>query len=810
MLIKTVKLSNIRSYLDETIDFPNGSVLLSGDIGSGKSSILFAIEFALFGSRKGIGEALLRNGKREGFVELTFMLDGKEIIVRRNLKRGKEGVKQESGHIIVDGVKHEMTAEELKAKILELLGYPPEFLKRHTDILFRYTVYTPQEEMKKILIDDPELRLDTLRKVFSVDKYRKINENSRIIVREIRERRKEMEGRTFDLELRRAQKKELEEELQGLNNKLENIKPELERYRESLADKKIELKNVENKLKEYQALKNNYDLLQTRFSDKHVLVQRMNNNLQILLKDIENLRVKTENNAIAMTEEELEEKLADNNHLLLKISDKKIKVEGTLENLRNNLGQLHEDVKDYDNLMALIEQKRKILEEINFEDPEVLKGKVKKINKEIIEVSSEIVKLEENISKSSELASSMAEMENCPLCKQHVREEHKEHIKKTEKAKIEGFKKQLEDFTQRKHQISRKSDELSDNLDKCIAIKNNAEKLEMEIKHFNDELIRIMNKKSNIDKVRQQIAEIEQENREILEFDIEALSKKISEVNKKLKLVRELNNALYQLEIKEKAVKETEEQIAELKREIGKINIDKAELYKRFDNFANIEERYNELKEKYDEVAEQAKHKEIAVAEIQKEISSALKIIKNAEEEIKLKEKLKQKIYLLNSFENWLENFFANLMENMEKHVMSRVYHEFNEFFQQWFNTLIEDENINVRLDDTYNPVIEQNGYETSIENLSGGERTSCALAYRLALNKVINDVVGDIKTKDIIILDEPTEGFSSEQLDKVRTVLDQLGIRQVIIVSHEAKIESFVEHVIRIYKEEHVSRVMA
>jgi exonuclease SbcC len=80
-------------------------------------------------------------------------------------------------------------------------------------------------------------------------------------------------------------------------------------------------------------------------------------------------------------------------------------------------------------------------------------------------------------------------------------------------------------------------------------------------------------------------------------------------------------------------------------------------------------------------------------------------------------------------------------------------------------------------------------------------------LSYRLALNKVISDIVADIKTKDILMLDEPTDGFSSEQLDKVRDVLDQLNMKQVVIVSHETKIESFVDNVIRIGKEEHVSR---
>ena len=93
--------------------------------------------------------------------------------------------------------------------------------------------------------------------------------------------------------------------------------------------------------------------------------------------------------------------------------------------------------------------------------------------------------------------------------------------------------------------------------------------------------------------------------------------------------------------------------------------------------------------------------------------------------------------------------------------------------------------------------------------NLSGGEKTSISLAYRLALNKVINDCIENIKTKDLLILDEPTDGFSSEQLDTLRDVLDIIKISQIIIVSHEPKIESYVNYVMRVQKIDHKSTIV-
>ena len=41
-----------------------------------------------------------------------------------------------------------------------------------------------------------------------------------------------------------------------------------------------------------------------------------------------------------------------------------------------------------------------------------------------------------------------------------------------------------------------------------------------------------------------------------------------------------------------------------------------------------------------------------------------------------------------------------------------------------------------------------------------------------------------------------------------MRLILDELNINQVIIVSHEIKIESFVENILRFKKENHISKV--
>ena len=124
MLLKSIKLHNIRSYENAEVNFPASSVLLSGDIGSGKSTILIAVEFAIFGAKKGELPAytLLRHGAKEGSVELKMQIENKEVIIKRTLKRSNNEIKQEAGFVIINGLKKEGTAEELRAIVLELLG----------------------------------------------------------------------------------------------------------------------------------------------------------------------------------------------------------------------------------------------------------------------------------------------------------------------------------------------------------------------------------------------------------------------------------------------------------------------------------------------------------------------------------------------------------------------------------------------------------------------------------------------------------------------------------------------------------------
>ncbi len=687
MILKSLKLENIRSHVNQNISFPTGSILLAGDIGAGKSSILLAIEFALFGIRRKhlTGEALLRNGKNRGSVELNFEINGKDVIIKRELVRKRSSVEQDKGFIIVNGLKKEGTPIELKAEVLDLLGYPKELLTKSKNLIYRYTVYCPQEEMKQILLDEEEHRLGTLRKVFGIDKYERIRENSSIVLKQIREEIKESQGMIIDLDEKINRKKELEQEVARLKESLERIIPKLEPIKKEVEEKRKKIKDIELKQAELNKLKKELAVIDAELNAK--IDQRSRNKIE-------------------------------------------------LERLEKDISLLKKSLEGKEELKA-----EKILAEIKQKELQIQEKE-----RGILEITRKINELQVKKRHSEGIKDRITKLQECPTCEQKVEEEHKAFIINRENKNIEEFNQKLKSFSEEEN------------------------KLKLELNSLKKELEELKKKENQL---------------EVIEI--------------------RMNNLKEKTEIKNRLLKEQDE----LKAIVGQLNIKKLELNKKLGQFKTIDEESEQLRKELDSVLLEEKKLEIEKISIQKEIEGVNKILADLEKEIELKLKTKEKVTRLSELKTWLESYFVNLMSIIEKQIMLKVHYDFNSAFQEWFNCLIEDEGMVARLDNGFSPIIEQNGYEVNVSNLSGGERTACALAYRLSLNKTINDLIGGIKTKDLIILDEPTDGFSNEQLDKVRNVLDQLNVHQIILVSHESKIESFVDHIIRIGKHENSSFIV-
>ena len=152
-------------------------------------------------------------------------------------------------------------------------------------------------------------------------------------------------------------------------------------------------------------------------------------------------------------------------------------------------------------------------------------------------------------------------------------------------------------------------------------------------------------------------------------------------------------------------------------------------------------------------------------------------------------------------FSRWIESYFVPSVARIERQVLVSLQSGFDEAYRGWFATLVDDETKTSRIDDTFMPVVDQDGYEIDSAHLSGGERTSVSLAYRLALNTLLRRETKSLRS-NLLVLDEPTDGFSKSQLAKVHSILKDLDYEQIIIVSHDRELETHADHVFHVTKE--------
>jgi len=85
-MITSVELGNFLSHSDTKLELDNGVTVFVGNNGSGKSSIIDAITFALFGkhTRKS-NKGLIKRGTNQCYTKVIFSINGKEYHAERKI-----------------------------------------------------------------------------------------------------------------------------------------------------------------------------------------------------------------------------------------------------------------------------------------------------------------------------------------------------------------------------------------------------------------------------------------------------------------------------------------------------------------------------------------------------------------------------------------------------------------------------------------------------------------------------------------------------------------------------------------------------
>ena len=820
MILKSISLENVRTYKNEIIDFDYGINFLSGDIGSGKSTILMSIEFLLFGTISNFvdGKILLRKGEKHFKISGIFY-DSKnkiQVEILRKVKKTKDSFTQDEGTLKINDEIFELSITELNYKIYEIFGFEKSHLKKDKNLIFRYSTYTAQEELKKILFQNDK-KIEIFRKIFKITKYTNSKNVSEIYQKYLKECIKEIKIKNEEknnylkkinfsedelLKLKDIQKEDLES--------ISNIQNEIKKLNEKIENNNKEIKVLENEKFIFNENKKNFEKFSSDLNLLNEELKSFNKN------DLESDIKKTNNLILDLTLkfEKLEKEnkeILDNFELqkkdILKLKEDKVnfdKVSFEINVLKN---QIEKNLKEiYENKKEDLLKNKKLIEEIKLEilnhNKEI--DSFQKINEDLIILRSEKVQISKNLEN-------ILKEDICSFCFQKIDESHREKIEKDFNEKIKNIEsnilkneKLLEKKNKKIESLEKLEKDKKEILEKISIIKIEIEDIkEKNTKNLeNKKLIILLDKKiENIDLKK---IEREEENFKRVEENMENLKNEILKIkndifDKKI-FKKDLDMKFINLENLEKEITILKNEINKLEKVLkDKKNNSNLDILN--EKNINLKKELNELLEKDKEYTKKNENTKVQI----NFLNSQKELIKNLENEINSNFSNLKK---LEKDFDMFEKFKLGLFPLIENSLLQKYHNELNERFCDIFKYLVEDDKIEVYLDEVFEPKIIQNGYEIGTHNLSGGERSSVALAFKLSLKNTISTFKENL-LNNFLILDEPTDGFSKYQIDKFSQILRDLDLKQIIIVSHDYSLKNICDKLIKIEKVEHTSKII-
>lgn len=261
-MITSIELGDFLSHSNTELEFENGVTVFVGDNGAGKSSIIDAITFALFGqhTRKS-NKGLIKRGSNQGFAKVGFSINGKQFEAVRKID--SKGTLAATFAEIVDGERVEIAAGERKQfgesmtqEVEKVIGLDFEKLKIASIV--------QQGELNTIINAKPKEFKELLNAIIGIDKLDVASESMKAVNKDFRERIRDTFGYddthieilSRDLERYRKETDESKPEKNTLELKQEKLKGDVDDLRkkvESDAPKIDKINQLESRKKELSA-----------------------------------------------------------------------------------------------------------------------------------------------------------------------------------------------------------------------------------------------------------------------------------------------------------------------------------------------------------------------------------------------------------------------------------------------------------------------------------------------------------------------------------------------------------------------------
>ena len=446
----TLEIEGFLSYKEKTfIDFSELSLFaITGATGAGKSSIIDAIIFALYGKcprfEKGVNkEEYISKGKDFFRISLTFSAKGKIYTIERSLRSGKSVnvTLKENGKEIRTEERNKVREEEIE-RILDM-DYET----------FTRIIVLPQGDFARFIKPEkPQERRDIIMKLSNLDKIDRIRE------------------------LASSKKKDIQAEISSIKSRIEAIK---------VSDEDLEaleniLKSLEKELEDKKAIKENLSQRLVKANRKKDLLKELEN----AKKEYESLAARKDYiNKIKERIEFLKPKLSLKSDL-----ERYIKLKNDLTNISTDLSKKHE------NLKMLEKEYLKLLEDFDMIKKDYDQNKEREARIErgfnIIRLLENAKSIEEYISKKkSELSKIEQELDGLGSKLSAVSKDIIGYEKELSKENIQDIEKSLEELIKALNQLELKEQEFNKKMNEKKRLSKEIEGLENKLNVYKEKMM---------------------------------------------------------------------------------------------------------------------------------------------------------------------------------------------------------------------------------------------------------------------------------------------------------------------------------